>query len=101
MIFLKIIGLESLVSHFLHTYYLCFGIKPLKFFGSVSCHIFPKLSGLVPDTFFSHLATLSVVEKTIILLIIPVPDVAEDTSREMERHVPHVGNGTQLIQCRL
>lgn len=84
------------MSPFLHTDYLCFGIKALKFFSSISCHLVSTLSGLMPDSFFSPLATLPAAEKTIILLVTAVPDVAEETSRERERHV-YLGNGTHPV----
>lgn len=77
------------MSHYLHTYYLCFGIKALKFFSSISCHIFSTSSRLMSDLFFSHfIATLSVAQKMIILLVTAVPDIAEDACREMDRHTP-------------
>lgn len=57
----------------------------------------------MPDSFFSPFTTLPVAEKTIILLVTAVPDVAEETSRERERHITwamgHIPSDANYSKC--
>ena len=76
-------------------YLIGFGISALKFFSSISCHIFSQLSGLTCDSFLVNCG-----KKTILLLIIAAPGVAEETRREMEKHIFTWATGDMLDPCK-